>query len=80
MILEGIVTTVGPDGRVNVAPMGPRLLGDPYAEPRRFVLRPTARPEPAPTCWPTAKASCTSPTTCCCLRKRLWANRTRRRR
>jgi uncharacterized protein len=40
MILEGIVTTVSPDGRVNVAPMGPRLLGDPYAGPRRFVLRP----------------------------------------
>ena len=42
MILEGIVTTVSPDGRVNVAPMGPRLLDDPYAEPRRFVLRPFA--------------------------------------
>src|SRR5947209_1841458 len=40
MILEGVVTTVSPAGRVNVAPMGPRLLGDPYAEPRRFVLRP----------------------------------------
>ena len=40
MILEGLVTTVSPAGRVNVAPMGPRLLGDPYAEPRRFVLRP----------------------------------------
>lgn len=45
MILEGLVTTVDPAGRVNVAPMGLRLLGDPYAEPRRFVLRPdrTAR-------------------------------------
>jgi hypothetical protein len=40
MILEGVVTTVSPAGRVNVAPMGPRLLGDPYAEPQRFVLRP----------------------------------------
>ena len=40
MILEGVVTTVSPAGRVNIAPMGPRLLGDPYAEPRRFVLRP----------------------------------------
>ena len=38
MILEGIVTTLGPDGRLNVAPMGPRV------EPgwRRFVLRPYA--------------------------------------
>ena len=45
MILEGVVTTVSPDGRVNVAPMGPRLLGDPYAAPNRFLLRPyrTAR-------------------------------------
>jgi uncharacterized protein len=25
MILEGIVTTVGPDGAVNIAPMGPRV-------------------------------------------------------
>ncbi len=40
MILEGVVTTVDPAGRVNIAPMGPRLLGDPYAEARRFVLRP----------------------------------------
>ncbi|HVS34826.1 MAG TPA: DUF447 domain-containing protein [Gemmataceae bacterium] len=40
MILEGIVTTVSPAGRVNIAPMGPRLLDDPYAEPRRFMLRP----------------------------------------
>ncbi len=40
MILEGVVTTVDPAGRVHIAPMGPRLLGDPYAEPRRFVLRP----------------------------------------
>jgi hypothetical protein len=36
VILEGIVTTVDPDGVLNVAPMGPRI------EPamRRFVLRP----------------------------------------
>ena len=40
MILEGIVTTVSPSGHVNIAPMGPRLLGDPYAEPHRFELRP----------------------------------------
>ena len=36
MILEGIVTTVGPDGAVNVAPMGPRV----DAGMDRFVLRP----------------------------------------
>ena len=40
MILEGVVTTVSPAGQVNVAPMGPRLLDDPYGEVRRFVLRP----------------------------------------
>ena len=36
MILEGIVTTLNPDGSPNIAPMGPRV------EPgmRRFVLRP----------------------------------------
>jgi hypothetical protein len=41
MILEGVVTTVGPGGAVNIAPMGPRVEGD----FRRFVLRPfrTAR-------------------------------------
>jgi hypothetical protein len=45
MILEGVVTTLSPDGRVNIAPMGPRLLGDPYVAPARFLLRPyrTAR-------------------------------------
>ena len=36
MILEGIVTTVGPDGAVNIAPMGPRVTPD----MARFVLRP----------------------------------------
>jgi hypothetical protein len=40
MILEGLVTTVSPAGQVNIAPMGPRLLGDPYAGIQRFVLRP----------------------------------------
>ncbi len=40
MILESVVTTLSAAGRVNVAPMGPRLLGDPYAGPHRFVLRP----------------------------------------
>jgi hypothetical protein len=36
MILEGIVTTIGPEGDINIAPMGPR--GD--ADMRRFLLRP----------------------------------------
>jgi hypothetical protein len=36
MILEGIVTTVSPDGAVNIAPMGPRV----EADLRRFLLRP----------------------------------------
>ena len=36
MILEGIVTTLGPTGEVNIAPMGPRV--DP--DMRRFLLRP----------------------------------------
>ncbi len=36
MILEGIVTTLDPQGIVNIAPMGPKV--DP--EMRRFVLRP----------------------------------------
>ncbi len=36
MILEGIVTTLSPEGTLNIAPMGPKV------EPgmRRFVLRP----------------------------------------
>jgi hypothetical protein len=46
MILEGIVTTLGPTGEVNIAPMGPRLV-PPYqlAVGCRFELRPfkTAR-------------------------------------
>ncbi len=37
MILEGIVTTVGPDGGVNVAPMGPRVEPGPL---RSLLLRP----------------------------------------
>lgn len=36
MILEGIVTTLAPDGVLNIAPMGPRV-GD---NMDRFVLRP----------------------------------------
>jgi beta-RFAP synthase len=36
MILEGIVTTLGPDGAVNIAPMGPTV--DPAK--KRFLLRP----------------------------------------
>ncbi len=36
MILEGIVTTLSPDGTLNVAPMGPSSEGD----WSRFVLRP----------------------------------------
>jgi uncharacterized protein len=36
VILEGIVTTLAPDGTLNVAPMGPKLGKD----PSRFVLRP----------------------------------------
>jgi uncharacterized protein len=40
MILEGIVTTLAPDGRVNVAPMGPRVSLTPSGDLERFVLRP----------------------------------------
>jgi hypothetical protein len=36
MILEGIVTTVGPDGTVNIAPMGPHV----DEKMQRFLLRP----------------------------------------
>src|SRR3954467_15219985 len=36
MILEGIVTTVSPEGRINIAPMGPRV----DAGLERFLLRP----------------------------------------
>jgi hypothetical protein len=36
VILEGIVTTLSPQGALNVAPMGPRV----DAAMRRFVLRP----------------------------------------
>jgi hypothetical protein len=40
MILEGIVTTMSPDGAVNIAPMGPHLLNSPDGELQRFLLRP----------------------------------------
>ena len=36
MILEGVVTTLGPDGALNVAAMGPDIVAD----SDRFVLRP----------------------------------------
>jgi hypothetical protein len=36
MILEGIVTTLAPDGQLNIAPMGPCV----DAKMERFVLRP----------------------------------------
>lgn len=36
MILEGVVTTVGPDGAVNIKPMGPTV----DADMRQLVLRP----------------------------------------
>ena len=38
MILEGIVTTVSPTGKLNIAPMGPETGLDPSL--RRFELRP----------------------------------------
>lgn len=40
MILEGIVTTIGPDGAVNVAPMGPTVPSDTRLPLERFELRP----------------------------------------
>jgi hypothetical protein len=41
MILEGIVTTLSADGKVNVAPMGPRLLEwGADGSLARFLLRP----------------------------------------
>jgi uncharacterized protein len=47
MILEGIVTTVSPEGDINIAPMGPRLFlgSDETPEWSRFLFRPfqTAR-------------------------------------
>ena len=36
MILEGLVTTTGPDGTMHLAPMGPRVEPD----WSRFLLRP----------------------------------------
>lgn len=38
MILEGIVTSVSPEGRLNIAPMGPEIGADPGLN--RFELRP----------------------------------------
>ncbi len=38
MILEGLVTTLGPDGALNVAPMGPKIPAD--LSMATFVLRP----------------------------------------
>lgn len=38
MILEGIVTTLGPEGKLNIAPMGPEIGDDLSLE--RFELRP----------------------------------------
>src|SRR5690242_2730467 len=42
MILEGIVTTRNPDGRVNVAPMGPLVELSETGDPQfgRLLLRP----------------------------------------
>lgn len=41
MILEGIVTTIGEDGRVNIAPMGPLVPDDyPRADLKGFTLLP----------------------------------------
>lgn len=40
MILEGIVTTLSPDGLLNIAPMGPSVDSEPGFEFARFVLRP----------------------------------------
>jgi uncharacterized protein len=43
MILEGLVTTLGPDGAVNLAPMGPVLFPPYHLDPgSRFELRPFA--------------------------------------
>ena len=38
MILEGIVTTLSPEGLLNIAPMGPEIGADPGMN--RFELRP----------------------------------------
>jgi hypothetical protein len=37
MILEGLVTTIAPEGSVNIAPMGPHVMAEPFD---RFVLKP----------------------------------------
>ena len=66
MILEGLVTTLDPDGVAAPRPDG-------AARRRRLVALPPAPvphvahlPQPAR---PTARACCTSPTTCCCWRR-----------
>src|SRR5262245_9086619 len=41
MILEGIVTTISPEGAVHIAPMGPRV----DADMERFLLRPVPPPQ-----------------------------------
>jgi len=40
VILEGIVTTLSPDGLLNIAPMGPSVESGPGLEFARFALRP----------------------------------------
>lgn len=40
MILEGIVTTIGTVGEVNIAPMGPHVPDDTDDPLRQFVLKP----------------------------------------
>jgi hypothetical protein len=42
VILEGIVTTVSPEGVLNVAPMGPMVDDDAPAWPTQLVFRPFA--------------------------------------
>ncbi len=39
-ILEGIVTTIDPNGDLNIAPMGPEFPEEPRSEVTEFVLRP----------------------------------------
>ena len=56
MILEGLVTTLDPDGSPHLAPMGPRVEGD-FA---RFTLRPFPTSNTYQNLLPTpAKACCT---------------------
>ena len=62
MILEGIVTTLAPDGVVNVAPMGPHVEGETFD---RFLLKPFRTARPIAICRLTARACCTSSMTSC---------------